>query len=117
LLSIAFLLVVAVAALTSLILNRTLLGRSIYALGSAPKSALRLGVNVARVQYSVYAYVGALSGVAGIVHPSLARVANPFDLVGLELSVIAAVVLGGARLSGGHGTITGALLGVALIVR
>ena len=115
-LPIAFLLVVAVAALTSFILNRTMLGRSIYALGGAPKSALRVGVNVARVQYFVYAYVGVLSGVAGIVHASLARVANPFDLVGLELSVIAAVVLGGARLSGGHGTIMGTLLGVALIV-
>ena len=115
-LPIAFLLVVAVAALTSLILNRTMLGRSIYALGGAPELALRVGVNVARVQYFVYAYVGVLSGVAGIVHASLARVANPFDLVGLELSVIAAVVLGGARLSGGHGTITGTLLGVALIV-
>ncbi len=115
-LPIAFLLVVAVAALTSLILNRTMLGRSIYALGGAPESALRVGVNVARVQYLVYAYLGVLYGVAGIVHASLARVANPFDLVGLELSVIAAVVLGGARLSGGHGTITGTLLGVALIV-
>ena len=69
------------------------LARSIYALGGAPESALRVGVNVARVQYFVYAYVGVLSGVAGIVHASLARVANPFDLVGLELSVIAAVVL------------------------
>ena len=115
-LPIAFLLVVAVAAVTSIILNRTMLGRSIYALGGAPELALRVGVNVARVQYFVYAYVGVLSGVAGIVHASLARVANPFDLVGLELSVIAAVVLGGARLSGGHGTITGTLLGVALIV-
>ncbi len=115
-LPIAFLLVVAVAAVTSLILNRTMLGRSIYALGGAPELALRVGVNVVRVQYFVYAYVGVLSGVAGIVHASLARVANPFDLVGLELSVIAAVVLGGARLSGGHGTITGTLLGVALIV-
>ncbi len=115
-LPIAFLLVLAVAALTSLILNRTMLGRSIYALGGAPESALRVGVNVVRVQYFVYAYVGVLSGVAGIVHASLARVANPFDLVGLELSVIAAVVLGGARLSGGHGTIAGTLLGVALIV-
>jgi simple sugar transport system permease protein len=112
----AFLLVVAAAVLTSVLLNRTMLGRSIYALGGAPESALRVGVNVQGVQYFVYAYVGALSGLAGIVHGSLARVANPFDLVGLELSVIAAVVLGGARLSGGHGNIVGTLLGVALIV-
>ena len=115
-LPIAFLLLVIVVALTWLLLNRTMLGRSIYALGGAPESALRVGINVVGVQYFVYAYVGVLSSIAGIVHASLARVANPFDLVGLELSVIAAVVLGGARLSGGHGTILGTLLGVALIV-
>ncbi len=115
-LPIAFLLLVIAVALTWLLLNRTMLGRSIYALGGAPESALRVGVNVVGVQYFVYAYVGVLSSIAGIVHASLARVANPFDLVGLELSVIAAVVLGGARLSGGHGTILGTLLGVALIV-
>ena len=115
-LPIAFLLLVIVVALTWLLLNRTMLGRSVYALGGAPESALRVGINVVSVQYFVYAYVGVLSGIAGIVHASLARVANPFDLVGLELSVIAAVVLGGARLSGGHGTILGTLLGVALIV-
>ena len=78
--------------------------------------ARRIGIHVVGVQYFVYTYVGVLSGITGIVHGSLARVANPFDLVGLELSVIAAVVLGGARLSGGHGTIFGTLLGVALIV-
>jgi simple sugar transport system permease protein len=115
-LPIAFLLVVAAATLTWLLLNYTMLGRSIYALGGAPESARRVGINVVGVQYFIYAYVGVLSGIAGIVHGSLARVANPFDLVGLELSVIAAVVLGGARLSGGHGTILGTLLGVALIV-
>lgn len=115
-LPIAFLAVVVVAALTAFLLNRTMLGRSIYALGGAPESALRVGVNVTWVQYFVYAYVGLLSGVAGIIHGSLARVANPFDIVGMELSVIAAVVLGGARLTGGHGTIFGTLLGVALIV-
>jgi simple sugar transport system permease protein len=57
-----------------------------------------------------------LAGLAGVIHASMARVANPFDLVGLELSVIAAVVLGGARLAGGYGTLTGTVLGVALIV-
>ena len=93
-LPIAFLLVVVAAALTWFLLNRTMLGRSIYALGGAPELALRVGVNVVAVQYFVYAYVGVLSSVTGIVHASLARVANPFDLVGLELSVIAAVVLG-----------------------
>jgi simple sugar transport system permease protein len=112
----AFLFLVGAVVLTWFILNRTMLGRGIVAMGGSRESAARVGVNVTGLQYFVYGYVGVLSGLAGIVHASLARVANPFDLVGLELSVIAAVVLGGARLTGGHGTITGTLLGVALIV-
>ncbi|MEM8551363.1 MAG: ABC transporter permease [Pseudomonadota bacterium] len=112
----AILVLVAAVAVTAFILYRTQLGRNIFALGGSVEAATRIGIPVVKTQYFVYAYVGALSGIAGIVHASLARVANPFDLVGLELSVIAAVVLGGARLSGGTGTITGTLLGVALIV-
>jgi simple sugar transport system permease protein len=112
----AFAFLVAVVVLTWFILNRTMLGRSIYAIGGAPESARRIGIDVTRTQFAVYVYVGAVSGLAGIVHASTARIANPQDLVGLELSVIAAVVLGGARLTGGVGTLTGTLLGVALIV-
>ena len=69
-----------------------------------------------RIQFFVYVYVGMLAGLAGIIHGSMSRMADPFSLVGQELSVIAAVVLGGARLVGGYGTLTGTLLGVALIV-
>jgi len=112
----AFLFLVAAVVLTWFIVNRTMLGRGIVAMGGSREAAARVGINVRALQVFVYGYVGALSGLAGIVHASLARVANPFDLVGLELSVIAAVVLGGARLTGGHGTITGTLLGVTLIV-
>ena len=112
----AFVALVVVIVGTWFLLHRTLLGRQIYAIGGSMESARRIGINVRGVQIFVYAYVGALSGLAGIIHASLARVANPFDLVGLELSVIAAVVLGGARLTGGYGTITGTLLGLALIV-
>jgi len=102
--------------LTWAILHRTMLGRQIFAIGGSVESARRIGINVRGVQFFVYVYVGVLAGLAGIIHSSMARVANPFDLVGLELSVIAAVVLGGARLAGGHGTLTGTVLGVALIV-
>ena len=112
----AFLVTVLAIALTWVILHRTMLGRQIFAIGGSVESARRIGINVRGVQFFVYVYVGALAGLTGIIHASLARVANPFDLVGLELSVIAAVVLGGARLAGGHGTLTGSMLGVALIV-
>ncbi|MEM7491118.1 MAG: ABC transporter permease [Pseudomonadota bacterium] len=112
----AFAFLVAIVILTWFILNRTMLGRAIYAIGGAPESARRIGIDVKRTQMFIYVYVGALAGLAGIMHGSLARISNPQDLVGLELSVIAAVVLGGARLTGGVGTLTGTLLGVALIV-
>ncbi len=112
----AFAITVMVVVITWAILHRTMLGRAIFAIGGSEESARRIGVNVPAVQFVVYVYVGALAGLAGIIHASMARVANPFDLVGLELSVIAAVVLGGARLAGGYGSLTGALLGVALIV-
>lgn len=112
----AFAFLVGAVAVTWAILHRTMLGRSIFAIGGSLESARRIGVNVKATQYFVYVYVGALAGLAGVIHASMTRVANPFDLVGLELSVIAAVVLGGARLAGGYGTLTGTLLGVALIV-
>ncbi len=112
----AFLVTVLSVVVTWAILHRTMLGRMIFAIGGSVESARRIGINVAGVQFFVYVYVGMLAGLAGIIHASMARVANPFDLVGLELSVIAAVVLGGARLAGGYGTLTGTMLGVALIV-
>ena len=58
---------------------------------------------------------GLLAGVVGIVHASHLRNANPFDIVGIELTVIAAVVLGGASITGGKGRVTGTLLGVLLL--
>lgn len=112
----AFVVTVLVIVVTWLLLQRTMLGRQIYAIGGSVESARRIGINVRGVQFFIYVYVGVLAGLAGVIHASMARVANPFDLVGLELSVIAAVVLGGARLAGGHGTLTGTVLGVALIV-
>ena len=112
----AFAATVLVVVVTWVLLQHTLLGRQIFAIGGSEESARRIGVNVRAVQFFVYVYAGVLAGLAGVIHASMARVANPFDLVGLELSVIAAVVLGGARLAGGYGTLTGTLLGVALIV-
>lgn len=105
-----------VFVVTWTILQKTMLGRSIYAIGGSVESARRIGINVKWIQFFVYVYVGALAGLAGIIYGSVGRMADPFSLVGLELSVIAAVVLGGARLIGGYGTLTGTLLGVALIV-
>ncbi len=98
-----------------LLLNYTMLGRGIYALGGSREAAQRAGFNVKRIQYFIYGFVGLLSGIGGMTFGALARQANPQDLVGTELNVIAAVVLGGAQLIGGRGTVIGTILGVILV--
>jgi simple sugar transport system permease protein len=110
------LILVLVAGVTWYILNRTLLGRAVYAVGGSIPIAERLGFSVRTVQLFVFGYAGLLAGLGGLVHASSNRLANPFDLVGTELDVIAAVVLGGARVTGGTGTVLGTLLGVVLII-
>lgn len=97
-------------------LRYTLPGRALYAMGGNAEAAERCGFNLMRLRFLVYGLVGALSGIAGILHAATLRNANPFDLVGTELTVIAAVVLGGARIGGGQGTVTGTVLGVLLVV-
>lgn len=114
-LHVAVLLPLVAAVLTWLLLTYTMAGRSIYALGGAPEAAERAGFSVRRTKLLIYAFVGLLAGVAGMTYGSLNRQANPFDLVGSELDVIAAVVLGGASISGGRGSVLGTVLGVALI--
>ena len=111
-----FLALPAFAGLTWWILNRTLMGRAIFATGGSLAVAERLGYNLRAVHFFTFAYAGALAGVAGLIHVCANRLANPFDLAGMEIDVIAAVVLGGARITGGTGTVTGTLLGVLLVV-
>ncbi len=112
----AILITVAAIIVTWLLLNFTMLGRGIYALGGSREAAERAGFNVNRIQYFIYGFVGFLSGIAGMTFGALARQANPQDIVGMELNVIAAVVLGGAQLTGGYGTVLGTVLGVILVI-
>lgn len=106
---------VAAALVTWWLLNRTMMGRAVYAMGGSLAIAERLGYNLRAVHLFVFGYTGLLAGLAGILHVSNSRIANPFDLVGSELDVIAAVILGGARITGGSGTVVGTLLGVVLV--
>jgi simple sugar transport system permease protein len=106
---------VIAAVVTWWLLNRTMMGRGVYAMGGSLPIAERLGYNLRAIHLFVFGYTGMLAGVAGILHVSTNRLANPFDLVGTELDVIAAVILGGARITGGTGTVVGTLLGVVLV--
>ncbi len=111
-----FLILPAAALVTWWLLNRTLMGRAIFAVGGNANVASRLGYNLRTVHVFLFGYAGALAGLAGIIHVCANRQANPFDLVGTEINVIAAVVLGGARITGGTGTVLGTILGVLLVV-
>jgi simple sugar transport system permease protein len=104
-----------ITVLVSLLLTRTMFGRSVYALGGGVEATRRLGISIKRTQAKIYMLVGGLSGLAGILYVSLQRKANPYDLTGSELDIIAAVVLGGASIMGGYGTVFGTVLGVLLI--
>jgi simple sugar transport system permease protein len=106
---------VIAAVVTWWLLNRTMMGRGVYAMGGSLAIAERLGYNLRAIHLFVFGYTGMLAGIAGILHVSNNRLANPFDLVGTELDVIAAVILGGARITGGTGTVAGTLLGVVLV--
>ncbi|MCW2473990.1 MULTISPECIES: ABC transporter permease [unclassified Symbiopectobacterium] len=105
----------AVLALTAFIMNFTTVGRKIYALGGNRESASRLGFSVLLLQCFVYGYMGLMSGVAGVVQSWTVRTVAPDSLLGYELTVLAAVVLGGTSLVGGRGTLIGTVLGVILL--
>jgi simple sugar transport system permease protein len=116
-LSVFVVVLIGVVILTWFILQRTLLGKSIYAIGGNYESSKRAGFNINRTLFFVYSYIGFLSGIMGIMHLSLIRYSNPNYIVDTELlKVIAAVVIGGSKITGGSGTLTGTLLGVVMMV-
>jgi simple sugar transport system permease protein len=114
-LSVLFVPVAIIAILVALLLRSTIFGRGVYAIGGHQEFARRAGFPVKRIQVGVYALAGMLAGLGGLIHVILVREADPFMLVGGELDVIAAVVLGGASIFGGRGSVLGTVLGVLLI--
>ncbi len=104
-----------VAVLAACLLRYTRLGRHVVAIGSNEQTARLCGIAVDRVKVTVYALAAALTGLAGVMEFSTLTVGDPTDSVGLELEAIAAVVIGGGSLSGGEGSIPGALIGAFLM--
>ncbi|UBH27029.1 ABC transporter permease [Aeromonas enteropelogenes] len=100
---------------TSLLMNKTRIGRQIYAMGGNSDAAGRIGINLFALHLFVYGYMGALAGIAAVVQTQITQSVAPNSLMGFELTVLAAVVLGGASMTGGKGTLLGVILGVALL--
>ncbi|MBA4187444.1 MAG: hypothetical protein C0467_05430 [Planctomycetaceae bacterium] len=107
--------VVGLAIITAILLHLTVFGRHLYAIGSNEATARLCGVSVNRTRLMVYTLGGLLTGWAGVVLFAHSNSGNPTLGEQLELDVITAVVIGGASLSGGKGTVVGALLGVAIL--
>jgi ribose/xylose/arabinose/galactoside ABC-type transport system permease subunit len=103
------------AALAAGFLIYTRPGRHVVAIGSNVQTARLCGVAVGPLTVFVYTIAGALAGLAGLMEFSKLTVGDPTDSIGLELEVIAAVVIGGGSLSGGRGSIAGTLVGALLL--
>ena len=106
---------IALAVLTSLVLRRTVFGRHVFAMGSNEAAARLCGVPTVRLQVLVFALAGCFFGLAGLFQLSRLRLGDPTVAVGLELDIIAAVIIGGASLNGGSGTILGSIIGALIM--
>lgn len=108
-------LLIIMAVIVAFLLRYTRLGRHIFAIGSNEQTARLCGVVVWRIKVIVFMLCGAFAGLAGLMQFSRLTVGDPTVAVGLELDVIAAVVIGGGSLSGGEGSILGTLVGALIM--
>ena len=106
---------IVLAALTALLLRNTVFGRHIFALGSNEATARLCGIPTTRLKVLIYVLAGCFFGLAGLFQLSRLRQGDPTVAVGLELDIIAAVIIGGASLSGGVGTILGSMIGALIM--
>ena len=113
--SVSVVIAVVIVLIASVILKHTTLGRYTYAIGANRTAALFSGVDVTRNLIVIYTLSGMLVGVAAMIATSRTVSAQPTAGIGLELDIIAAVVIGGASLNGGRGTILGTIIGTLLI--
>lgn len=106
---------VFVLIITAIIMNKTKLGRHIYAVGGNPMAATFSGISTAKVKFIVHTYSGVMAGLAGVVLASRMYSGQPTAGDGAEMDAIAAVVVGGTSMSGGSGKIGGMIIGGLII--
>ena len=111
-----FIVFVVVAIAVWFIMNKTYFGRGIYAIGGNPAAAKAAGFNVKRTKLFTYTIVGAVSALAGMMRVCMMQQCHPTNMLGMEMNIIAGVVLGGTAITGGSGTMFGTILGTFLIV-
>ncbi|QPK81309.1 ABC transporter permease [Schaalia sp. ZJ405] len=113
---VSFLILVAVVIVAYIITKYTMFGRGIFAIGGDESAAERAGFKVKRTKFWLYVIVGVIAALAGMVRTTSMGQMHPTNLLGMEMMVIAAVVLGGTAITGGTGSLTGVMLGTLLIV-
>ena len=108
-------LTVFLAIVMTLVLRNTIFGRRVFALGSNEAAARAVGIRTNRLKIWIHIVAGLFFGLAGVAQMSRLRQGDPTVAVGVELDVIAAVVIGGGSLSGGEGSIGGAMIGALVM--
>ena len=106
---------IVLGMLVVILLRYTVFGRYIFALGSNESTARLCGIPISTVKVAVYTLAGLFIAIGGIYHFSTLKIGNPVEGVGLELQVIAAVVIGGGSLNGGRGSVLGSFTGAAIM--
>lgn len=114
-LSPAFLLALAVVLLGQIVLTRTVFGRYLVAIGTNEEAVRLSGIDPRPIKVAVFAIAGFLAGLGGVFHIAYLESADPNAGIGLELSAIAAVVIGGTSLMGGRGSVVNSFFGVLII--
>lgn len=115
-LPVAFLVMVVVVALTFFVLKFTMFGRGVYAIGGNENAAYNAGFKVKKTKFLLYVFTGIVASIAGIIRVCMMQQCHPTNMLGMEMNIIAGVVLGGTAIVGGKGTMTGCMLGTLLIV-
>jgi len=105
----------ALAVVVALTLQYTRFGRHLFAIGSSERTARLCGVRITRTKIAVYTVAGVLGALAGVLTFSKLSVGDPTVAIGLELDVIAAVIIGGGSLLGGRGSVIGTIAGAAIM--